>query len=69
MEASHALSIGRMDESQLYYMMSRGLDLKECMKLVALGYLLPICDIIEDESFRSQLQGDLERKISELCLM
>ncbi len=68
-EASHAMSIGRVDEDQLYYMMSRGLNLKECTMLISLGYLLPITDIIDNEEMRKTLREELERKIAELCLM
>ena len=68
-EASHAMSIGRVDEDQLYYMMSRGLDMKECTMLISLGYLLPVTDIIADEEMRKALREELERKITELCLM
>ena len=68
-EASHAMSIGRVDENQLYYMMSRGLNMKECTMLISLGYLLPITDIIANEEMREALRDELERKIRELCLM
>ncbi len=68
-EASHAMSIGRVDENQLYYMMSRGLNMKECTMLISLGYLLPIADIIANEEMRKALREELERKIRELCLM
>ena len=68
-EASHAMSIGRVDEDQLYYMMSRGLDMKECTMLISLGYLLPIVDVISDTDMRLALRNELERKIGEQCLM
>ena len=68
-QASHAMSIGRVDEAQLYYMMSRGLDIPDCTKLISLGYLLPIADIIEDEQFRKSIQTELENRIDSLCMM
>ena len=68
-QASHAMSIGRMDEDQLYYMMSRGLSMKECTSLVSSGYLMPIADIIEDEELKQILREELERKIAESCSM
>lgn len=66
--ASHAMSIGRVDENHLYYMMSRGLDINECTRLISLGYLLPITDNIQDDKLRETLKEELERKINELCL-
>ena len=68
-QASHAMSIGKVEEKDLFYMMSRGLSLKECTKLISLGYLLPITETISDEILKETLQKELERKISELCMM
>ena len=68
-QASHAMSIGRVDEDQLYYMMSRGLSVEECTSLISTGYLLPIVDLIEDEDLRNRLSEELERKINTLCSM
>ena len=68
-KASHAMSIGRVDEAQLYYMMSRGLDMPSCTKLISLGYLLPIAELIEDEQLKSAVQKQLENRINSLCMM
>ena len=67
--ASHAMSIGRVDENQLYYLMSRGLDDKQCLSLISKGYLLPIVDLIENAEIKEKLSNELERKIEEICLM
>ncbi len=68
-QASHAMSIGRMDEDQLYYMMSRGLTLAQCTSLIATGYLMPITDTLPNEELRASLKQEMERKITELCSM
>lgn len=68
-QASHAMSIGRVDEDQLYYMMSRGLSIEQCTSLISTGYLMPITEILSNEELRSSLAGEMERKISELCSM
>ncbi|MBQ6493808.1 MAG: SufD family Fe-S cluster assembly protein [Erysipelotrichaceae bacterium] len=68
-QASHAMSIGRVDENQLYYMMSRGLNIRECTMLISMGYLLPIADIIEDKELQDTIRNQLENRIRELCLM
>ena len=65
-QASHAMSIGRMDEDQLYYMMSRGLTIEQCTSLVSTGYLMPITEVIANEELRDRLRAELERKIAEL---
>ncbi|MBO4359144.1 MAG: SufD family Fe-S cluster assembly protein [Erysipelotrichaceae bacterium] len=68
-QASHAMSIGKVNEKQLYYLMSRGLDIKECTMLMSLGYLLPIVDQIADEELKDTMKNELERKIMEVCSM
>ena len=67
-QASHAMSIGKVEEKELFYMMTRGLSIKECTKLISLGYLLPVTETLKDEQLKKTLQEELERKISELCM-
>ncbi|MBQ1382399.1 MAG: SufD family Fe-S cluster assembly protein [Solobacterium sp.] len=66
-KASHAASVGRVDEDQLYYLQSRGLDINECMRLISTGYLMPITDTINDERLKETLKKELEEKIAALC--
>ncbi len=65
-QASHAMSMGRMDEDQLYYMMSRGLDIRQCTSLISSGYLMPITELIEDEEMKNRLKEEMERKLADL---
>lgn len=41
-EASHACAIGNLNEDHIFYLLSRGIELKEARKLITLGYLNPI---------------------------
>ncbi len=41
-KAQHACAIGSLKEEHLYYLLSRGIELKEARNLITLGYLLPI---------------------------
>lgn len=66
-KASHAASLGRVDEDQLYYMQSRGLTEQQCTALLSTGYLMPIVDTIGNEELRNTLRAELEEKIAELC--
>ena len=68
-QASHAMSIGRVDEDQLYYMMSRGLSIEQCTSLISTGYLMPVTEVLKNEELRSTLAEEMERKITELCSM
>ncbi len=66
-QASHAMSIGRVDENQLYYMMSRGLSVEACTALISTGYLMPITRVLEDKELSEKLTKEMERKMAELC--
>lgn len=68
-EASHAASMGQPDPLQLYYLQSRGMDKGEALKLISLGYLLPIVDYIEDEHIKETLKEAVIEKVGNSCLM
>ena len=53
-EASHATSVGSVDENQLFYMQTRGLTKKEVLSLIAVGYLSFITDVIDDEDLKNE---------------
>lgn len=65
--ASHAMSIGRVDEDQLYYLMSRGLSVKQCTSLISTGYLMPITETLNNDELKEKLKEEMERKLNELC--
>ena len=68
-KASHATSLGQPDENQLYYMQSRGLTKNEAIQLLAIGYLLPIADVVDDETLRTRLREEVEEKVQSVCLV
>jgi Fe-S cluster assembly protein SufD len=66
-QASHAMSMGRVDEDALYYLMSRGLSVQQCTSLISQGYLMPITETLNNEELKNKLKEEMERKIGELC--
>jgi len=68
-EASHATSIGQLDENQLYYLMSRGLTKNDALRLMAMGYLLPLVQITNDAELRKEMTDIIEKKVQEICLI
>ncbi len=66
-QASHAMSMGRVDEDALYYLMCRGLSVQQCTSLISQGYLLPITETLNNEELKNKLKEEMERKIGELC--
>ena len=65
-QASHATTLGRVDEEQLYYMQARGLTVRQCTSLISAGYLLPVTQFIENETLKAALREELEKKMEEL---
>jgi Fe-S cluster assembly protein SufD len=66
-QASHAMSMGRVDEDALYYLMSRGLSVQQCTSLISQGYLMPITETLDNEELKEKLKAEMERKMDELC--
>lgn len=61
--AGHAASVGRIDELQLYYMMSRGISQEVAERLIIHGFLEPVVSQLPIESVKNQLTHLIERKI------
>lgn len=61
--AGHAASVGRVDELQLFYLMSRGIRKQEAERLVIHGFLDPVVKVLPIESVRNQLKEVIEIKI------
>lgn len=59
---AHASSVGPIDETQLFYLESRGLDPEEARKVIVLGYLEPVVARVPLESAQDRLRELLEAK-------
>lgn len=53
-KAGHGATIGKIEEDQLYYLMSRGLTQRESEKLIINGFLKPVIDEIDDEPLKER---------------
>lgn len=58
--ASHAATVGRINEDHLFYMQSRGLSEETAKTLIVKGYLEPIINFYDEEKIRTQLINYLE---------
>ncbi|WP_374724418.1 Fe-S cluster assembly protein SufD [Calidifontibacillus erzurumensis] len=61
--AGHAASVGRIDPTQLYYLMSRGIPKKEAERLIIHGFLKPVVNELAIENVKNQLIEVIERKV------
>ena len=62
-EASHACAIGSLNDNHLFYLLSRGLPLKDARKLITFGYLNPIVEYF-DEKDKEELKAIIEREFN-----
>ncbi len=65
-QASHAMTIGRMNEEAMFYLNSRGLSQKQATALIARGYLQPITNFLGATGLEKELQNELERELVNL---
>jgi len=60
--AAHSSSVGPIDESQLFYLESRGIDPLDARKFIVLGFLEPVVARVPLEDARDRLREGLEAK-------
>ena len=54
-KAYHGATIGKINDDDLFYLMSRGLSKDEAFMLIINGLLLPFIKDIDDESFKEEI--------------
>ena len=64
-EGNHASSAGKVGEKELFYIMSRGLELKEAMKLMVKARFNKILENIENEDLKEQILCEMDKKLDE----
>ena len=62
-EGEHAASAGQINESKLFYLMSRGLSEREAKKLIVEASFRPIIDRIPLEHSRRLIIEEIERRL------
>ncbi|MGL4374332.1 MAG: Fe-S cluster assembly protein SufD, partial [Turicibacter sp.] len=62
--AGHAAGLGKIDEEQLYYLMSRGLTRREAEILIIYGFLMPFIDDIKSEAIKTEFVKVIQQKIN-----
>ncbi|MFA6627035.1 MAG: SufD family Fe-S cluster assembly protein [Bacilli bacterium] len=61
--ANHGAAIGSLDETELYYLMSRGLTLAESERLVINTYVAPYYQDIHDEKLLTYILQEIETQL------
>ena len=60
--ASHGAAIGKIDQEQLYYLMSRGLTHKNAQRLIISGFLSPLISLMSTQELIEDFIGSVENK-------
>ncbi|MFB6346540.1 MAG: Fe-S cluster assembly protein SufD [bacterium] len=64
-KAAHSASVGELDQKQLLYMQSRGIDRERARRLIILGFFEPILDKLPVERVKQNLVDLIHRKLDE----
>tara|TARA_B100000029_G_scaffold316364_1_gene308747 strand:- start:1297 stop:2553 length:1257 start_codon:yes stop_codon:yes gene_type:complete len=64
-KCSHGSTSGSIDENSIHYLMTRGLDRRESMRLLIKGFLNDIVEYIKSPTIKKFIENKLERQINE----
>jgi Fe-S cluster assembly scaffold protein SufB len=64
--ASHSSAITRIDEEQLFYLQSRGLEIEEGKRMIVRGFLESIVGGIQDEGYKEKVTHLIEERLMDL---
>jgi Fe-S cluster assembly protein SufD len=62
-KAYHGATVGAIDEEQIFYMTSRGIDRESAEKMIALGFFEPALERFPTHALRERLRSALEGKV------
>lgn len=60
---AHGESTGKINEDKLFYLMSRGLSLKEAEKLIIISNFNSIINEIKEESLKEEILNSIEKRV------
>ena len=62
-EGNHSTSAGKMEEKELFYIMSRGFELKEAMKLMVRARFNKILENIKNEELKEKILQEIDKRL------
>ncbi len=62
-KAFHGATVGAIDDEQLFYMTSRGIDRQQAERMIALGFFEPVIDRFPTQALRDELHDALPNKV------
>jgi len=62
-KCSHGATVGQVDDTMLFYLMSRGLDREQAERLLVFGFFDEVLERVPGEGVRSRIRESIEAKI------
>lgn len=62
-KAFHGATVGALDDDQIFYMTSRGIDRNDAERMIALGFFEPVIERFPTEALREELRSALQHKV------
>jgi len=62
-EASHAATVGQVDQQDLFYMTSRGVDERRAKNMLVEGFFVPVLAEIAVAEFRDDIEGLIRERL------
>ena len=62
-EGNHSTASGKVDESAIFYIMSRGLSYKEAVKLLVKANFNKIIEEIQDEEVKAEILQEIDKRL------
>ncbi len=63
-EAGHAAGVSRVNDEEMYYLMSRGIDRRSAEELMTIAFIRPVIDKIDDEKLRESIFTQVNKQAS-----
>ena len=63
-EGNHSCSAGKIDSKELFYIQSRGFELKEAMKLMVIAKFNKILENITNEDLKQEILNQIDTRIN-----
>lgn len=62
-KAYHGATVGAIDEEQIFYMQTRGIDRAQAERMIAIGFFEPVVDRFPGEALREEIRTALQAKV------
>lgn len=63
-EGNHSTACGKVDNQQLFYIMSRGLSYNDAMKLIVKAKFNKIIETIKDEELKTKISNEIDKRLN-----